>query len=195
MVTTMTPYPTRPVGLYNSLAPVRSEPPCTQTITGRLRAWVLLALAGVNTFRYRQSSDVLATPNADDGCGQCGAKLVAARTLCQGAGGFGGCQRSAPTGGAAYGMPRYSSVAATAFPRTAPSAVVTTRPPLLTALPADVRPGLAVEPAVAVALVHAAAVISTAATAAPLVSLVRTRCLAGIARIAASASSRLEKSD
>src|SRR5690242_19831929 len=153
MVTTMTPCPTRPVGLYNSLAPVRSEPPCTQTITGRLRApapWAPApwAPAGVNTFRYRQSSDVLATPNADDGCGQCGTKLAAERTPCQGAGGFGGCQRSAPTGGAAYGMPRYSSVAATAFPRTAPSAVATTRPPLLTALPLalppDVRPGLEV---------------------------------------------------
>ena len=52
------------------LSPVRSEPPCIQTITGRLCA---LFLAGLNTFRYRQSSDVLARPNVDDGCGQCGA--------------------------------------------------------------------------------------------------------------------------
>jgi hypothetical protein len=67
----------------------------------------------------------------------------------------------------------------------------------LSALPPDVLPGLEVEvePAVAVALVHAAAMISTAATAAPLTSPVRTRCLADIARIAASASSRLEQSD
>jgi hypothetical protein len=142
---------------------------------------------------------VLATPNADDGCGQCGAKLVAARTPGQGLGGCGGRQRSAPTGGAAYGMPRNWSVAATAFPRTAPSAVATVRPPLvvalLVALPPELRPGLEVGLMVAVALVHAAAVISTAATAAPLTSPVRTRCLVSIARIAASASSRLKQSD
>src|ERR1043165_9745282 len=140
MVTTMTPCPTSPVGLYSSLAPVRSEPPCTQTITGRLRTrtpwfpwapWDPWDPAGVNTFRYRQSSDVLATPNTDAGCGQCGAKLAAARTPCQGLGACGGRQRSAPTGGAAYGMPRNSSVAATAFTRTVPLAVATTRPPLL----------------------------------------------------------------
>ena len=80
---------------------------------------------------------MLATPNEDDGCGQCGAKLVAARTPGQGLGSCGGRQRSAPTGGAAYGMPRNWSVAATAFPRTAPSAVATTRPPV--ALPCYFR--------------------------------------------------------
>jgi hypothetical protein len=146
---------------------------------------------------------VLAAPNADGGCGQCGAKLAAERTPCQDLGGCGGCQRSAPTGGAAYGMPRNSSVAATAFPRTAPLAVATTRPLLLAELAPvapvplvpELRLGLEVGLGVAVALVHAAAVISTAATAAPLASPVRTRCLAGIARIAASASSRLEQSD
>jgi hypothetical protein len=96
-------------------------------------------------------------------------------------------------------MPRNWSVAATAFPRTAPSAVATVRPPLvvvlLVALPPELRPGLEVGLMVAVALVHAAAVISTAATAAPLTSPVRTRCLVSIARIAASASSRLKQSD
>src|SRR5258708_40032673 len=45
---------------------------------------------------------------------------------CQGATGCGGCQRSAPTGGAAYGMPRYSAVSPAALPRTEPSAVRTT---------------------------------------------------------------------
>ena len=186
----MTPCPTSPVGLYSSPAPVRSAPPCTQTITGRLRA---PALAGVNTFRYRQSSDELATPNEDGGCGQCGAKLVAVRTPRQGAGGFGGCQRSAPTGGAAYGMPRNSSVAATVFPRTAPSAVPTTSPLLRAALAPELWLGLAL--VVAVALVHATAVISTAATAAPLASVVRTRSPIGIARIVAFASLRLKQSD
>jgi len=53
------------------------------------------------------------------------------------------------------------------------------------------RLGLEVGLGVAVALVHAATVISTAAAAAPIASPVRTRSLAGIARIAASASSKL----
>ena len=44
---------------------------------------------------------VLATPNGDPGCGQCGAKLVAARTPCQRAAGCGARQRRSPTGGAA----------------------------------------------------------------------------------------------
>src|SRR3954451_8560320 len=190
MVTTMTPCPASPVGLYSSPAPVRSEPPCIQNITGRLP---VLAPAGVNTLRYRQFSDALATPNEDDGCGQCGAKLVAARTPGQRAAGRGGCQRSAPTGGAAYGMPRNSSVAATALPRTAPPAVDTTRLPLWPTPGAELR--LGVEPVVAVAVVQAAAAISIATTAAPLTSPVRTHRLAGIARIIAFASSRLEQSD
>src|SRR5437588_8395238 len=156
MVTTMTPCPTSPVGLYSSPAPVRSEPPCTQNITGRLPDLALWVPAGVNTFRYRQFSDELATPNEDDGCGQCGAKLVAARTPGQGAAGRGGCQRSAPTGGAAYGMPRNSSPAATAWPRTAPPAVVTTG--ALAAPAPALLLALLLAPGVAVALVHAAAI-------------------------------------
>jgi hypothetical protein len=92
-------------------------------------------------------------------------------------------------------MPRNSSVAATVLPRTAPPAVETLRPPLRAAFPPE--PGLEVEVGLvwAVALVQAAAVISTATTAAPLASPVRTRCLVGIARIVAFASSRLEQSD
>src|SRR6266699_5073339 len=97
----------------------------------------------------------------------------------QGAAGRGGCQRSAPTGGAAYGMPRNSSPAATAWPRTAPPTVVTTG--ALAAL----APALLLAPGVAVALVHAAAAISTAVAAAPAASPVRTRCPIGIARISA----------
>ena len=100
-------------------------------------------------------------------------------------------------------MPRNSSVAATAFPRTAPLAVATTRPPrsaelapvALVLLVPELRLGLEVGLGVAVALVHAATVISTAAAAAPIASPVRTRCLADIACIAASASSRPEQSD
>jgi len=74
-------------------------------------------------------------------------------------------------------MPRNSSVAATAFPRTAPPAVATTGP----------VPWLWLLLGLAVAVVHAAAAISTAATAVPAASPVRTRCPIGIARIAALA--------
>jgi hypothetical protein len=66
---------------------------------------------GVKTFRKRQSSDILAWPKGDGGCGQCGANWVASRTPGQLAAGCGGRHRSAPTGGAAYGMPRNSSTA------------------------------------------------------------------------------------
>src|SRR5580704_12637718 len=94
---------------------------------------------GVKTFRYRQSSDVLAWPNGPATCGQCGANAVAARTPDQLAAGWGGCHRSAPTGGAAYGMPRNSSTAPSARPRTAPLAVPTIGP--TTGPPAPVWPG------------------------------------------------------
>src|SRR5580700_9990776 len=86
---------------------------------------------GVKTFRNRQSSDVLAWPKGVASCGQCGANVVASRTPDQLAAGCGGCQRSAPTGGAAYGMPRNSSTAPLATPRTAPFAVPVTGPPVL----------------------------------------------------------------
>src|SRR6202044_291398 len=85
-------------------------------------------LPGVKTFRKRQFSDVLACPKGDAGCGQCGANLVASRTPDQLAAGCGGRHRSAPTGGAAYGMPRNSSTAPLATPRTAPLAVPATGP-------------------------------------------------------------------
>src|SRR5215472_8917570 len=83
----------------------------------------------VKTFRNRQSSDVLARPKGDGGCGQCGANCVASRTPDQLAGGCGGCHRNAPTGGAAYGRPRNSSTAPTVSPRTGPLAVPVTGPP------------------------------------------------------------------
>jgi hypothetical protein len=73
--------------------------------------------------------------------------------------------------------------------------VDTTRFPPWLAPGAELWLGVAVALVLAVALVQAAAVIRTATTAAPLASPVRTRCLAGIARIVAFASSRLEQSD
>src|SRR5215472_3646682 len=91
---------------------------------------------GVKTFRNRQSSDVLPWPNGVAGCGQCGANCVASRTPDQLAAGCGGRQRSAPTGGAAYGIPRNSSTAPFATPRTGPLAVPVTGPlPLAAARP------------------------------------------------------------
>src|SRR5579872_3539941 len=86
-------------------------------------------VAGVKTFRNRQFSDVLAWPKGEAACGQCGANAVAARTPGQLAAGCGGCQRSAPTGGAAYGMPRNSSTPPLAIPPTSPLAVLATGPP------------------------------------------------------------------
>src|SRR5712691_6461633 len=76
---------------------------------------------------------------------------------CQGATGCGDCQRSAPTVGAAYGMPRYSAVAPAALPRTEPSAVRT-----MGARP-DPWPGEAVEAAAAQPASVAAARQATAA--------------------------------
>jgi hypothetical protein len=75
--------------------------------------------------------------------------------------------------------------------------VDTVRPPLRAAFTPELELEVEVEVGLvwAVALVQAAAVISTATTAAPLASPVRTRCLVGIARIVAFASSRLEQSD
>jgi hypothetical protein len=73
-------------------------------------------------FRYRQSSLVFWTPAywkytevCERGfCMHCGAYSVAARTPCHGTTGCGGCQRSAPSGGAANGTPRYARTAALA---------------------------------------------------------------------------------
>src|SRR5580704_10331754 len=101
-------------------------------MTGEPACWWL----GVKTFRKRQSSDVLAWPKGDADCAQCGANWVASRTPDQLAAGCGGCHRRAPTGGAAYGMPRNSSAAPLARPRTAPLAVPTTGP----LAPAAARP-------------------------------------------------------
>ena len=158
-------------------------------MTGRFRA---CAPGGVKTFRYRQSSDVLATPNGDAGCAQCGAKLVAWRTPRQDAAGCGGCQRSAPTGGAAYGMPRYSSVPPAVAPCTAPPAVGTIRPrpwPVLWLW------GLRGACALAVATAHAVVAIATAAAAAPTPSRVRPRPLVRKLRIRPASAAGVRRSN
>src|SRR6516225_3178295 len=134
MVTTVAPSATSGAGSKSLLSPVTIPPPWIHTMTGKCEpaCWWL----GVKTFRYRQSSDMLAWPNSVAGCGQCGANRVASRTPDQLAPGCGGCHRSAPTGGAAYGMPRNSSTAPLARPRTGPLVVPTTGPlPLAAACP------------------------------------------------------------
>src|SRR5579863_5750232 len=59
-------------------------------------------------------------------CGQSLPGLVASLVPCHGAAGCGGRQRSAPTGGAAYGMPRNSLARPVRNPLTRPSRVPTT---------------------------------------------------------------------
>src|ERR1700733_5220243 len=83
---------------------------------------------------------MLAWPKGDAGCGQCGANAVAARTPDQLAAGCGGCHRSAPTGGAAYGMPRNSSTAPLARPRTPPLAGAPNGPPAAACPPRVLAP-------------------------------------------------------
>src|SRR6516164_3494064 len=126
MVTTVAPSATSGAGSKSLLSPVTSAPPWIHTMTGKCEpaCW----WRGVKTFRNRQSSDVLAWPKGDGGCGQCGANCVASRTPDQRLAGCGGCHRSAPTGGAAYGMPRNSLTAPFARPRTGPLVVSTTGP-------------------------------------------------------------------
>src|SRR4051812_37363020 len=85
-------------------------------------------VAGAYTFRYKQSSLVDGEPNGDAPCAQCGASSVASRSAVNAAGATGGFQRSAPTGGAAYGMPRKLRMVAVALPRTGPAVVITRGP-------------------------------------------------------------------
>ena len=84
-------------------------------------------------------------------------------------------------------------MAATAWPRTVPPAVATTRG--VSGFVLALLLALLLAPGVAVALVHAAAAISTAVAAAPAASPVRTRCPIGIARIAALTWFATEKTD
>jgi hypothetical protein len=107
----------------------------------------------VNTLRNRQFSEVPGLPKGDAGSGQCGANAVAARTPVQCAGGSGACQRSAPAGGAAYGMPRNSRIPPATSPRTAPDCVVATSPPAAAVAPAGAGPADVAQPASAPAAI------------------------------------------
>ncbi len=69
----------------------------------------------------------MATPDCSPGCCvQAGARFVASRSPFQGADGCGSCQRSSPTGGAAYGILWNFRTPSTVEPRTAPPSVGTT---------------------------------------------------------------------
>src|ERR1700742_1918718 len=92
-----------------------------KTITGS--GAVVGALCGVYTFRYRQSSLSVPTPvlSADDACSHELPNFVASRGgAAKAPAGCGGIQRRSPTGGCAYGMPRYSQVVPAFLPAIAP---------------------------------------------------------------------------
>src|ERR1700719_678302 len=102
MVTTTTPSCTSWDALYSSLSPKYNAPPWIQNMT----AWSCLLSLGANTLRNRQSSFKVPLPNCDNGWAQWPPNRVAS-TVPDGLwGACGGRQRSAPTGGAAYRIPR-----------------------------------------------------------------------------------------
>src|SRR5665213_524176 len=81
-------------------APAKLPPPWIHTMTA---AGVFMGHFGVHTFKYRQSSLLLA-PRLPP-CTQLEPKAVASRTPVQGFAGSGSCQRRPATGGCANGMP------------------------------------------------------------------------------------------
>src|SRR3954452_18618230 len=93
------------------------------------------ASAGANTLRYRQSSDPTSPSPSSSTNGwarlrSCTLALPlwsAASSPCHGCGGRGAFQRSGPTGGAAYGIPRQTRAPLSAtLPRSVPCAIVST---------------------------------------------------------------------
>jgi hypothetical protein len=99
---------------------------------------VAVALAGAHTFTKRQFSE---PPAGKPGkpCAHSFPNCVACSVAVHGVGAWGGCQRSAPTGGAAYGMPSHSltpTAVVLATPQTGPSAVWTVVPAAQAEVPA-----------------------------------------------------------
>src|SRR3954447_14473540 len=88
------------VGTMSAADPVVKPPPWIHTITGAPGSLLL----GRQTFRYRQSSSVLAGDCCEGGCGHGLANSVSCRTSSHGSAVCGAFQRSAPTGGFAYGI-------------------------------------------------------------------------------------------
>src|SRR5208283_4100181 len=80
--------------------------------------WSSADFAGVQTFKYRQSS-LISEPFLDPCMGR-GPNLVAGRTPSHLAAGCGARQRRSPTGGAANGTPRYTVSVASLVPCNTP---------------------------------------------------------------------------
>src|SRR6516162_93945 len=107
-------------------SPPVKPPPWIHTMTGRPPRPTTV---GVYTFRYRQSSDVLVaiTPVAMlPVWAHAGPIQLAFLMPVHRAAGRGARHRRAPTGGAAYGMPKNSRAPLARTPRTAPLSVRTT---------------------------------------------------------------------
>ena len=84
-------------------------------------SFALADVAGVQTFRYRQSSLTGAVLPCEFGaCMQAFANASAFLTPVQGLTGAGAFQRSSPTGGAANAMPLKIAMPASAIPATSP---------------------------------------------------------------------------
>ena len=103
------------------------------------------ALAGCQTFRYRQSSEGDGSPLAPAGgggpnwpCMQLAPNVDASRTPSHGATGRGGLHLSSPTGGAAKGMPLNDTTPSSTTPCTWPLSTRTTTAVCAGPLPATI---------------------------------------------------------
>src|SRR6267142_5696940 len=113
-----------------------NPPPWIQSITGSGSRPLRI---GAITFRYRQSSDAV---HAALFC-------TAAYVVLQAAAGCGGCQRSDPTGGAAYGIPSHCVVLPVTTPQTHPRSVLTSVPAAHVAAAASLEVAARIAPAAA----------------------------------------------
>src|SRR5262245_53983282 len=106
--------------------PLENPPPCSQTITGRLRPSFK---PGVKTFRTRHSSLCCAgdpaavVPELSLVCGAVGPNASASRVPVHGDGLTGGLKRLRPLVGAPYGTPLKILTPSTATPRILPADV------------------------------------------------------------------------
>ena len=139
MTTTTSPLAAMAAPSYQGAdpAPVTKAPPWIHTSTGRWPS----SQAGVHTFSVRQSSSIGWSPvprywsSGPRICGAIGPVAVAERTPGHGAGSIGASNRSAPTGGAANGMPRNAQTEPTRSPATRPERVSTVTGPFTSATP------------------------------------------------------------
>src|SRR6476620_10888677 len=128
MVTSTTPFFANdsPLCRGSSPPPAAKPPPWIQTMTG-----AFFALRGTQTFSVRQSSLTFAKliSSKTFGCMHAAGVWLASRTPSHFCGGCGAFQRRSPTGGAAYGTPKYTVVPpSTGLPFTSPVAVLTCAP-------------------------------------------------------------------